>query len=387
MLGYVRRALLAMTLAVLPLQAGAEDFYWNFRGELPKDATVHQLSRAQIIREGLAIDTQTDGYIIWEGSPLTGPADVITIRARTTRAVEAALLWPEPGHPDNLIQLPFVIPEGAATQEINVVVKNYQEWDWRAERFGIGFPKGANVLIEEIQFRHWSASEKLVEAWKTFWTFDTFRPYSINFLWGPLLTTNPVSRAELFDTLPPRARSAVWIFYGVILLSAIAAIVLGTLKRDRAVGKASGLLCIVGVFGACWILFDLRMGTEILSYAIEDLRSFVFAPVEEQNLRTHGTFYAIAREVTPELLRAGRYGILASEGAPYYANLRYMTYPSIPVREGEDTSDVKLWFVMERPDVTVDSNGRLRRGADVLTGTGRILRAFDDTAFLFEVLP
>lgn len=387
MLCHVRRALLAMTLAILPLQAGAEDFTWNFRGELPKDATVHQLSRAQITREGLVIDTQTDGYIIWEDSPLTGPADVITIRARTTRAVEAALLWPEPGHPDNLIQLPFVIPEGKDTQEIDVTVRNYREWDWRAQRFGIGFPKGTNVLIEEMQFRHWSASEKLVEAWKTFWTFDTFRPYSINFLWGPLIATNPVSRAELFDTLPPRAHSAVWIFYGLIVLSGVAALFLHFGKENRALRNAWGLLGIVWTFGTCWTLFDLRMGVELLSYAIEDLRSFVLAPIEEQSLRTHGPFYAIAQEITPDLMRAGRYGILASEGAPYYANLRYMTYPSIPVREGEDTSDVRLWFVMERPDVTVDSNGRLRKGAEVLTGTGRILRAFDDIAFLFEVLP
>lgn len=383
------RIIVALSAVCLPVFAHAEDIeIWSFSNRnMPAEATSQQLDPPpQLTNEGLRIETMSDGYIVWQNKPLPGPADVITLRLQSNQAMEAALIWPaNPSNPDQLVQLFFVVEPSESFQDVDVIMSDYPEWDWQTEKFGIAFPAGTSVVIESMTFRHWAWSEKLIEGWKTFWTFDEFRPYSINFLWGPLITTNEPARVRLFDTLPPIAWSAVRIFFAIILVAGIGAIVYGITSKNNATAKLQAIVFFGYTCIAVWIVFDVRMGLELLRYAQSDIASYVLPEPDEKTLRTHASFYSVADAFLPTIRLHDRYALIAPADSPFFANLRYMGYPSVPVTDMASMSGMTLIAVIDRADITMNAESRLVDGnGTVLSLPGRITRRIGVGNFLFE---
>jgi len=377
----------AIALLTIATTAHAEDIdFWNFRNQIPRETKVNNLTQAKTIPEGLHVKTDTDGFLVWPA--LNGPAEVLTIRARVGKPTTAYFLW-QPTTPgeEGMYQIPFTITEA----ETNVMLSDYTFWDPSTTAIGMRFTPGSEVIIEDMTFRHWTPMEKMIESWKSFWTFDDFRAYSINFLWGPLVTGNGPAREALFDNLPPLGWSATRIFYGIFVVTGVIALFIGFILKKRSLGL--GVFMTVFIF--LWALFDVRMGLEILSYVYDDFTTYVTKEGEDQILRTHGNTYAVINDMLPVISKEEKFVLMTRSGAPSYPNIRYMAYPSIAVLDGQDRTGVKLWVIFDRPDFTVDDRGRLVRAADpavfpggkeILTGTGRIVLDYNSGTFLYREL-
>lgn len=372
----------ALVLACLPLFAHAELVTeWDFARGIPPGYAVQGLTGVSASEEGLVINTAQDGFIVWQSPNFSDPADVVTLRARADRPTDALLMWHAEGAAEGeLVQLPFTIPAGDGTQDINIFAGRYDEWTPRPTIVGFAFPAGTNIVIERVYWRGFTAAEKLNEAWKSFWTFDTFRPYTINFLWGPLFVFNPLERAQLFDNLPPHGWSATRLFYLFIIVAAAAWIVLAFMKKNR-----TGALTFAAVLAACWIVFDLRMGIEFLVYAKRDIQSYVLEEGRARTLRTHGNFYAIAEEILPIVREHDRYVLVAPAESAFYPNMRYMSYPSVPLHPDQDVSGIKLWAVLNQKNLRVVDDHIVDETGRRLTSTGSVRMRFDDHTFLFEL--
>jgi hypothetical protein len=368
--------------------ASAEEITpWNFRGQMPKEAQGVQLTSAQITPQGLHINTQTDGYLVWSGNPIEGPVHVITIRAKAARPTQGSVLWQaKDAKEGELVQLYFAIPASNEMKNIDVIVSGYDQWNWRSEQFAIAFPAGSEVVIEEIQFRYWPFYERAIERWKSFWTFDSFRPYSINFLWGPLLAGNSPQRTTLFDTLPPSAPSVTRYFYVVLAIVAVASIIAGRKqwRRDKAIGW------FLGTFVLLWLIFDVRMGAEILSYAANDVKTYVFAEQDDRQLRNFQFIHATVERMVPELQKHATFAMVTPQGEVYFPILRYYAYPSVILPDPATWSGATAWAVIDRNDIWVDEASRLREGpkngsGKILTPPGHVAVPVNDSTFLFVV--
>ena len=369
----------ALTL-IVPIVASAELVTeWDMQRGVPPRYAVQGLTGVTTTDEGLVIRTDTDGFIIWEEPAFTDPAEVVTIRATAARETDAMLLWHAKDAPEGeLVQLPFVIPAG--THDTHILPTRYPEWTPMPSIVGFAFPAGADVVIERVYWRGFTTAEKLSEAWKSFWTFDAFRPYSINFLWGPLFTFNPLERADLFENLPPNGWSANRLFYLLIAIAAASWVILAFMKKSR-----TGAIAFAVVFALCWVIFDLRMGLELLVYAKRDIQSHVLGEGRTRQLRTHGNFYAIAEEILPVIMEHDRYVIAAPDDSGFYPNLRYMSYPTVPVFRDGDTEGVKLWVVLNQKNLRIVDDHIVDETGTQLTGTGTIRMQLDDHTFLFEL--
>jgi hypothetical protein len=326
---------------------------------------------------------------MWQANPLSGPVDVITIRAAASQPTEASVLWqPKGGTPDQLIQAYFTVPGDGFVHDVDILVSGYPQWNWRTEQFALAFPAGTNITVEEIQFRHWTFYERIVETWRSLWTFDTYRSYSINFLWGPLVATNSVLREQMFDTLPPMGWAIGRFAYPLFIVIAIGCAVLGIMKRDRHVGI--GLF--FGFFALSWILFDIRMGAELVSYGVDDVDRYVFAEDTKKELRAFGDVYRKADVLLPEIRNHDRFVLLSPVTAVYFPVFRYNAYPSVIVPDAATATGVTAWAVIDRFDVWIDGSGMLKTGdrsgsGTILAGPGHKAASYDDTTFLFLVNP
>jgi hypothetical protein len=376
----------ALFLVLFASVAHGEDIQlWNFRGTMPIQTSIGGLTKAETTPEGLLIQTDVEGFIMWANQPIKTPTEVLTMRVKSPSQIGAFFMWTSPaGEEQFTFEIPFIIPATTEVpKDVNIIPSNFPTWDWRAEKVAIRFPAGANVLIEEATLRHWSTMEKFIEGWKSFWTYDTFRAYSINFLWGPLIATNAPARGVMFDTLPPFAWSATRIFYGLLLLAAVIGLVVRFLGKNAALGFG----IFAAVFVGCWVIFDIRMGAEIIDYAFDDIDSYVKKEGNNQTLRSHGNLYAIINEALPVINQYDRYVLIYPAGSVYFANVRYMAYPSVPVREEDNAENVKLWAVFERRDILIDENNRLYKkvgtGTVVLSPPGKIVKQLAADVFLF----
>ncbi len=367
-------------LTLVPLAHAEETDVWDFRSgtNMPKGA--QSLTRVEVTAEGIEIETATDGYLYWD-TPFLRPVDVLSLRVSNPKDIDAVLLWHSDKYPGQQVQRAIHIPGKPGIQVVNMVPGEDNAWMWNTDQLGLGFPAQTDIVLESMVWRRYSFTEKMQTAWRSFWTPDEFRAYSINFLWGPLLATNPVSLDTLFQTLPPPSWSVDRIFYAVMGI----AILIGLLfyAFDRSTGKRIAWIIVGSTFLFCWLLFDARMGYEIMQYGMDDYRTFIAPPIAEKTFRTHEHLYSLAEEMLPTLQSYDSYVLFAPEGSPAYSVLRYQSYPSIPLRPDQERRDTKLWVILERPDIRMEKNHLVNQKGEILSTTGSVIRTFDTDTFLF----
>lgn len=353
---------------------------WDFTEAIPEGIAPKNLTTVEATNEGVYVRTSTDG-LLQLPLPDIG-ADALTMVVTNADAKKLALIWQTPDlDPGEFYQAEILLPRGQK-QAANVALNQLPEWDPNATTIGIAFPAGSEVLIRSMEWRSYSAGEKLWNGFASFWTPDSFTLYSINFLWGPLIGTTSEARAELFATLPPKAWSATRLFYGAIILAAIGGGMYAWNKPDRR----KTFLSVLAIAGAAsWIVFDARMTQEIVSYAAHDWGTYVLANEEDRVLRTHANLYDVIADIDELMGEDGSYALLAPEGTPFFANVRYALYPAVPVLPAAG-SDAKAWIVLANEDVRVEGESLVRSDGTVLVPRGAIVKRFDDASFLFRAL-
>lgn len=369
----MRRISLILIGLLMPVAAAAmQQTIFDFReGRLNGTWSISGVDVPQSSPKGLTITTTQDWSIVG-AMRVPHATEVVSFTFTNDRPTEARMLWRRQRDPDGtFVQLPFFIPVGTAvTTDVNVDA--YGQWDRHAEQVGFALPAGASVTLHDVRLSHWSPMEKAAEAWKSFWMFDHIGPYSINFLWGPVLTFNPAATRELFTTMPPRGRSANWVFYGILALMG-AGIAL-TSKSLRTF-----LLC----FGILWIIYDIRMGAEFLRYAKTDYETFLSRSVGERMYRTYANFPDIVKLSEPFLRPKETFAFLSPPNTPFIAQMRYFAYPSVPVVPAEP-SGLRTWVVFDRSDIALSPDGRLVVGGVPLSEPGTVVKRLDDFSFIFQ---
>ncbi len=266
-----------------------------------------------------------------------------------------------------------------------IFLTDFPEWSGAVQQVGVQLAPGQSIVLNDVRFGRWNAAERVWYALRSFWTFDEYRPYSINFTWGPFLVGSAFAVDHVYTFTLPHGTSASFLAMIAVAL-AVAAIALYQfvavadphLRLQRTVSQAL-VVCAVA-----WGIFDLRMGTEFLSWVWADAREYVFASPETRTFRDRGRFYDIAERASLLVADRESYVFFAPQPWPYFGNVRYLTYPSIPSDQAV-TDDT--WVVYDRPDLAVDdATKQLTFNGTAVTHPGTLLLREGDS-FIFRVSP
>ncbi len=380
----MRARLLALLLGLtLPIPVLAVvNVEWSFLGgNVSGQWEVNGWATTTPTEEGVRISANENGYMMRSTGDVRMPIDVVTIEAAASRPVEGALLW-RIGDTSEIGAVPFTLNGTGLPEVIHIYPAINGAWEPATKNIGIGLPAGSDVLLRGITLRHWNIYEKFFNSLKSYWTMDEQLPYSINFLWGPLIVTNPYTMKVMFDSSPAIGRSAVWVFLGAIALSLIAA---ALWKKGRSEASKIGTLSkagflVFGVTAGCWAVFQIRMDTEYLNYVKKDLTTYVMQPADKKVLRNFENIYSSAETIKPHL-EEGPFVLISS--LPVKGMFRYLLHPAYPVEKENVPEGTTSWFVFRDPGATVAGNQLLYKGA-VLASSGAVIETFPDGSFLYQ---
>jgi len=382
----LRQATVLIVLFLIPSSALArQDTVWDFRdGNVPGRWEVRTMAPPTPSPEGLLIHTESAGHML-QISNLEHDIESVSFTYESARALKAKMLFRvrSGGVSGPMLELPFSVQathSGPTTVHLDVGV--YGNWDPRPTEIGFFFPAGTQMLLQEVTLSDFNATEKLWQGFLSFWTYDTFKSYTVNFVWGPRLATTPAQRMQIFARTPPRAGWGNWVFYTLAIM-AVATIALQRL-RGR-IDTRKGATLVAATIAALWLLYDARMGTEFLYYAVHDWRTYWSQELQQRVLRGRGGFHAFAEWAAPRLREEEEYVFLpvVDEFAGF---LRYITYPSLPIRPTSGTGG-HLWAVFLRPDVAVNQSGSLMQNGQPLSPPGTVIDTWTAESFLFQTFP
>jgi hypothetical protein len=308
------------------------------------------------------------------------PVQAIVLTLAAERGGQMSMMWANAADPEALTIVPFTVRPGLQT--VSMSMDDYAEWkSAQVRRWGIMLPPGMRLVLQEIQFQGWSTTEQLTEAFKSFWQFDTYLPTSINFLWGPSVTFNPIGTRDMHVSMPPKGRAGMWILLIVGGVAMGAAALEQKIVRKKIAWTATMLCVVAGV----WMTMDIRMGTELLSYVVTDVRSYVLPEPGRKFFRNYANLTDAVNHLLPLLKDREQYIAIGPEPSPFFTLLRYYTYPHLPVHPNENT-DARTWLIFDRSDVTVDATGRLTQGSTVLSPPGKAT-SLGSNSFIFTTTP
>lgn len=327
---------------------------------------------------GILLRTGTStGLILTEEAP-NFLADTGLIVATTERPHSLHFAWVFADEPERTFSRELELSSGEA-QSAAFLLYRHSMWKEGRKKFGLVLPPGSTVLLHRLELHQSSFVDQLFESVKSFWAFDTYRPYSINLLWGPLAVRTPFETNSLYNSVPPSAYPVMKLL-NMMMVGSVILLILSV--RYRKLSSKKALQYGGAIVLTLWILLDLRMGGEFLSWVIHDHRSFI-SPNSTREFRDRDRFYEFADVVSPLVFDRRSYIFLAEEQWPYLGNLRYVTYPAIPGNAFE-TDDT--WVIYRRPDITVSSDGRLLLDGLVISEPGKVLSRFDVGSFVFRTL-
>lgn len=354
---------------------------WNLDGEtLESGWEIAGDPSLTSVPEGLRIATTQRSLFGRAVSP-QDPIDTITLDYMANDFIEGGIYWHEKGRDaDDLTTatLRFAPTKGVGT--IHLDMTKYDRWERRTDFIGIGLPADTELTIKRIQVRGWNPVEKLAVAVRSFWTFDSIRPSSINFLWGPHVSFTPTGREMMFRSTPPMGQSANRYFYFLMGIAVVWAVY--SLRKYPA-KKKKVLLTLAGAMAALWIAYDVRMGMEFLRYAKHDYDTYLSKPIGQRTFRERSFFTDFAAGAASLVQDRKEYVFLAPQRWPYLGLIRYYTYPAVPA-EPEQGGNRDTWVVYKRPDMTLNERGQLVSENVILTRPGILLHEFDTGTFIFR---
>lgn len=370
-------------LLLLPLPALAkQEVEWSFlNSALNGRWEVRNLNPPDAQENGLHIQTDKDGFIVRETADLPFGIDAVTVQLSANRPMDAALLWSK-GSAEALLQKQFTLEGTGMTERVGISLSGEHD----IQTIGLAFPAGAEVTVQSLTVHHWNPFEKAMEMLKSFWMFDRIMPYSINFLWGPIIASNPIARETLFDTQPPPGHSGIWLFYIVLGIAGLSAVLwkaVGNGKRRTKLGFSRATMMILGVAALCWFTFDVRMSAEYWSTVIFDVRGFVTQPPADRNYRNFENIYDIVTISTKHLAEREKF-VYLSDYPQLGGMVRYFAFPNLPVTPEKAPEGTRSWLVFRKEGAEVSANGELKLGDKVLAGPGTVVEKFIDGSFLFQ---
>ncbi len=374
-----RAVLLGLLLFCAPLGVqAAQTLDYNFQGQVAGrwEGQGWAAGDAQKTPYGIHIRASSDGSIRTT-LPTTFGAHTLSVTTVSPRPVEAVFLWESDGDGGAMVRLPVVIPASTEPKETRVDLTQYAQWNPLTTRIGFGLPKGADVTLVDLTLIRYTFLERLQWAARSVLHTDTFQIFSINFLWGPLIAFTPEEYLHTYEGQPPTSVSIMRFVYALLLLTVAAWWVL-RIKGHTA--KAS--LLLVSVVCGLWVLFDLRMSAELVGYGMQDWRTYLSKPAAERVFRDRLHYYRTMEQSTPWLQQTPQYGLLSPW--PIMGNIRYFTYPSVPVVPKNADEGITHFIVFDDPTITLGADGRLLQNGTPVSAPGSIVQEFQPHTFLFQ---
>lgn len=373
-------SLALLVATAIPSTVFAAETVWELAGQKKLEGwSMGGLTSVNLFDEGLHIQTETEGQLI-RNANLKHIVDRVAITYASPVQSRGMFIWSPPGETGmTYFKVPVTFSPAAGLQTAVLDLQRIDEWDPSADRIGFVFYPGADVLIQKVEFVGDPPIGKIGWALKTMWKFDTLRPYSINFLWGPMMTYNEMQYNQMFTRNPPMADSAMGVLYTTFAILFVVIAITGKIMKKQ---WRYGVLILIAVM---WILYDVRMTTEFFTYVQKDYATWWSQPVEDKVLRDRGDFNAFAEAVAPLIEGHEHYAFVSSRGWPYTGSMRYYNYPAemVPLEKAGD--DIDLWVIYDRPDITVSDDGRLLVNGEAASPQGTLLYRFDDGAFVFSL--
>ncbi len=241
------------------------------------------------------------------------------------------------------------------------------------------------VSFNHIKFFKYNLFEEMLGAWRSFWKMQSFQPFTINILHGPVVIRD-IGPYHLAESQHVLARSVnAYLIVGLSLFG-IALLFFGFYRRRRR-GEAwndvrrSLLLIFFGMVLFVWLFYDLRMGSEFIRNVADDHWNFIQAPPLQQKFRDIGNFPEFAEGAREHLTGVEQYEFFTRDRWPFFGMMRYETYPAKP-NPNEPSSDV--WVIYDRSDMRMGNDGRLMLSGQAITEPGEVLWRFDSSSFIFR---
>ena len=223
------------------------------------------------------------------------------------------------------------------------------------ENFGIKFSTRhpTDIMLLEISLAKSSWPEALLQPFKDYIRVAPYSAYTVN----------------LFATPRIFGRSAFLYFLPVLLL-----LMCGFLF-SRKLGKAS----LLG-FAILWLVTDMRMSYEFLSYQAVDYREWTKPPLAEKTFRTYDDFYAFVWWLKKNLSQETQVNFFTRERAHLPRIMQYYLYPILVTT---DSTDAQVYIIYHEPKIMYnDQDQRLYLEGRPISAEGRIM-AYDENSFIF----
>lgn len=359
----------AVTIQVYNFREGQLTASWSGIGPLEKEW----------VADGLRLTTGSEsGVLVTQHEP-PFLADMGSLFVTSEEDVRLQFVWSFRVGSENVTHsAPIFIDANTALPQL-FSLSRHVNWVEGPKTFGILIPPNSSLILHRMDLSKLTMGEKIRSIIGSFWTFDEYRPYSINFLWGPVFGTNPAEMKLLYRFLPPQFTMGTWVVHLLLAASLLAGAVTYSFLKKKIIGRILFFL-VLGM----WVLLDLRMGSEFLSWVQNDQRTYIAAAPGTREFRDRDRFYDFAEFAKPLIQDRSRYIFLAEVPWPYLGNMRYLTYPILPAfnLKEDDT-----WVIYRRPDIAVSQDGQLVFGQTVVSEPGQILGSFDKGSFIFRGKP
>lgn len=358
----------AVTAVGYDLRPGLVNAQWEGKGAI----TLRQTENGMLLHSG----AETGMFLTSNVPAFSAEGISVVVTAKTRTSLQ--FVWLRDA--GTVSSIPLNVPAGN-NQPMSFSIRQNPAWIMPIQSFGVRLPPNTDILLHRIDVVRWSLGEKIENALASLLTFDDYRPYSINFVWGPLLALNPIELHAIYRNLPPQEIYATYVLYWGLMITLAGLMVFARFVIEAPKRRSFIIRTFIITALGCWILLDLRMGSEFLSWVHADRATYIAAPESMREFRDRGRFYDFAAFAEPYVHDRNSYVFFSRQQWPYLGNMRYLTYPAIP-GIGIDTDDT--WVIYDRPDMNVNEQGQITIGGKPVSGPGEILGRFDNESFVFR---
>lgn len=337
----------------------------------------NNLTTVNLIPQGLAISTETQGQLV-KVSDIKHHVDAISITYISPSGGQGVFFWRAPGMAEEEVyQIPMTFTQSTTQQKVILNMSKVSKWDARSDRIGFILNANTQLVLQEMSFSGPSILDKIIFPLKTFFKFDITHAYSINFLWGPLMTYSQEQLDTMYSQVPPNGDSWNKAFYALLAAGLVLVLLLKKLFHKNSI------VAFFIMVAALWMVYDLRMGTEFISFARTDVRTWWSKPLELKDFRDRSSFTAFAQTAAPFTKDKENYVFIASHGWPFWGSMQYEAYPALPISYEADTTGIDTWIIFNRKDITVNEEGRLVLNQEPISPPGDIMMNFQPGSFIF----
>ncbi len=359
---------------------------WEFQNQIKIEGfETFNFASVQLRDEGLALSAEADGQLV-HVSDIRHAVDIVSITYTSLTGGTGIFFWRAPGMEANdVYQIPIDFAQSTSPQDLVLDLTQINVWDARSDRMGFVIHAGTQITLHHVDLSGPGIFDRIWYPLKTFFNLYDAKASSVNFLWGPLMTFGEYQLEHLYSTVPPSGYSWNIVFYLVLAIALAAALVAGKLKKTA---RPLALFCML--FAGLWLLYDLRMGSELIGFAQEDMQTWWSQPPELKSFRDRRSFTEFT-QLVPKLLEGqSRYVFVASQGWPFTGSMRYATYPALPLSleeyqamDPEEQKAITQWIVYDRTDIKMDADRQLTLDGVPISTPGGVIMSFEPGSFMF----